>query len=330
MVRRFSSRLLIVLLLGGVLAAMLIELTRPQPPVAVGRPVPGVVTSGGSSVSSPLAPQPTPTPIARTTAPSGTAAPSSTAAPAGTSGPRPAAGVGSGWKQVWADEFSGTSIDRSRWNVRDGEGRDVDLGCNVASRRNAFQGDGVLVIRALRESVRCGSRTRSYSEAYLDTIGKASFTYGCFEMRAKSPTVPNGSTGLWPAFWLRPDDGGKGEIDVVELPGGAAYHGAATQAIFYDYSPIKQDNRHTVRTGHPADGFHTYTTEWAPGELRWYIDGVRVYQRDRRTTPWFDEAFSRPFNLRLNLQVGGWLGDPDSSTVFPADFVVDYIRVWQR
>ena len=57
---------------------------------------------------------------------------------------------------------------------------------------------------------------------------------------------------------------------------------------------------------------------------------AQVYRRDRSTTPWFDEAFSRPFHLRLNFQVGGWLGNPNAGTTFPAEFQVDYVRVWQR
>lgn len=40
--------------------------------------------------------------------------------------------------------------------------------------------------------------------------------------------------------------------------------------------------------------------------------------------------FSKPYNIRLNFQTGGWLGNPDASTQFPADFVVDYVRVYQR
>jgi beta-glucanase (GH16 family) len=81
--------------------------------------------------------------------------------------------------------------------------------------------------------------------------------------------------------------------------------------------------------GYPGDGLHTYATEWAPGVLRWYIDGHLVWARDRATTPWFDAAFSRPYHLRLNFQVGGWLGTPTAATRFPADFRVDYVRVYQ-
>lgn len=250
------------------------------------------------------------------------------AMPPPTAGPSGASG---GWRLVWGDDFTDDTLDRSRWNLRNNEARDVDLGCNVNSPRNTFVGGGTLTLRALREDVTCGSQARRYTQSYLDTIGTASFTYGRFEIRAKSPNGPEDSAGLWPAFWLRPDDSGNGEIDVTELPGGAGWYARSTAGIFWDYTPVKQDIRLALPGGgYPGDGFHTYTTDWDANALRWYIDGKLVWTRDRSTTPWYDQAFTKPYNIRLNFQVGGWLGAPDARTRFPADFVVDYVRVYQR
>ncbi|AGL19977.1 glycoside hydrolase family protein [Actinoplanes sp. N902-109] len=244
---------------------------------------------------------------------------------------RPAARPAGGWRLVWGDEFDGTALDRSRWNLRDGEHRDVDLGCNVADPRNTFVGGGILTLRARRGTTTCGSQTREFSQSYLDTMGKGSWTYGRFEIRARAPGTAGASTGLWPAFWLRPDDGGNGEIDVTELPGGPGWSDKATAAIFWDYTPVKQDVRVALPGGGvPGDGWHTYVTEWTRRQLRWYIDGKLVWTRDPQTTPWFDRAFHKPYNLRLNFQVGGWLGAPGPATTFPADFLVDYVRVYQR
>jgi beta-glucanase (GH16 family) len=240
-----------------------------------------------------------------------------------------------GWNLVWRDEFDTTSLDRTKWVARDTK-VDYDLACITSRGQNVFVGGGVLTLRAQRERYACGGETRSYTTSYLDTRGLASFAYGRFETRAKSPNGPTNSRGLWPAFWMRPDDGGNGEIDVVELPGGSQYYKAATAAIFRDYTPTKQDFRSVFATGFPGDGFHTYTTEWEPGVIRWYIDGREIWRRDRTTTSWLeatfgkDASYNRKFNLRLNFQVGGWLGAPDAATAFPADFVVDYVRVWQR
>jgi beta-glucanase (GH16 family) len=266
----------------------------------------------------------------RSATPSPPSAGPSAAGPSATATPTPAVSAVPGWRLVWSDEFTGASLDTTRWNARDASWVDYDRACITSRPQNVFVAAGVLTLRAAKEAYTCGSQRREYTDAYLDTIGTASFTYGRFEVRAKSPTGPTNSKGLWPAFWLRPDDGGHGELDVVELPGGSQYYKAATQAIFYDYTPVKQDHRYTFPAGSPSDGFHTYTTEWESGVIRWYIDGVGVWQRDRSTTTWLDEALGRRFHLRLNFQVGGWLGDPDATTVFPADFQVDYVRVWSR
>jgi beta-glucanase (GH16 family) len=295
----------------------------------------GTVTTAPTTVppavppSTEPAPKPSPSGVVGSATATPTATPTGKPSPTGSTS-SPATGAPAGWKLAWADEFDGTKLDTSKWQARDNTMVDYDLACITSDQDNIFVKGGTATLRVRKEQDTCGSETRGYTTAYLTTQGRKSFTYGRFEVRAKSPTGPSDSTGLWPAFWLRPDDGGKGEIDVVELPGGAKYYKAATQAIFYDYTPIKQDHRYPFPSGHPADGFHTYTTEWEPGVLRWYVDGVLVYQRDRSTTPWFDEAFSRPFHLRLNFQVGGWLGNPDAATRFPADFQVDYIRVWNR
>jgi beta-glucanase (GH16 family) len=40
--------------------------------------------------------------------------------------------------------------------------------------------------------------------------------------------------------------------------------------------------------------------------------------------------FDTSFHMLLNLAVGGnWPGSPDGSTVFPAEMLVDYVRVYQ-
>lgn len=296
--------------------------TASKPTVQPTGPSTALPPATSAPATKPTTTKPTATATTTTTKPPATTAPATTA---------PTQAEPQGWKLAWADEFDGDSVDRSKWNLRNGEGRSIDIGCNVSSAKNTFVKGGFLTLRALKESSSCSGQTRQYTQSYLDTMGKHSWKYGRFEIRAKSPNKPESSKGLWPAFWLRPDDGGNGEIDVTELPGGRDWYSKSTAAIFYDYTPVKQDTRIALPGGgHPADGFHTYTTEWDASSIKWYIDGKLVWTRDKSTTSWYDKAFHKPYNLRLNFQVGGWLGNPDSSTAFPADFVVDYVRVYQR
>ncbi|GII80615.1 hypothetical protein Sru01_55970 [Sphaerisporangium rufum] len=285
-----------------------------------------------------------PAPSATTTAspkPSASTSPKPSAStspkPSASTSPKPSASptAPAGWRLVWADEFNGTALDTTKWNTRDSS-LDFDKACITSRAKNIFVSDGSLTIRAHKENYNCAGGTRPYTTGYLDSKGKGSFTYGRFETRAKSPNGPSNSRGLWPAFWMRPDDGGNGEIDVTELPGGASYYKASTAAIFRDYTPTKNDFRYTFPSGYAGDGYHVYTTDWEPGIIRWYVDGKEIWRRTGETTSWLeatfgkDNTYNRKFQLRLNFQVGGWLGDPDATTVFPADFKVDYVRIYQR
>ena len=72
--------------------------------------------------------------------------------------------------------------------------------------------------------------------------------------------------------------------------------------------------------------------QWEPGVIRWYVDGVNTYTRNSSTVSWIAGAvFAKPYNIRLNMQVGGsWAGSPNSATLSPQDYQVDYVRVYKR
>jgi hypothetical protein len=61
------------------------------------------------------------------------------------------------------------------------------------------------------------------------------------------------------------------------------------------------------------------------------VDDKVTYTRNSTQVSWINAAFSRPFHIRLNMQVGGsWAGTPNADTAFPGDFAVDWVRVYQR
>ena len=79
-------------------------------------------------------------------------------------------------------------------------------------------------------------------------------------------------------------------------------------------------------------GFHDFALEWSPDELRWYVDQERFLTVRPDQLP-KDSAwpFQRPFFLLLNLAVGGhYVGAPDSTTRFPQQLLIDYVRVYQQ
>jgi beta-glucanase (GH16 family) len=181
-------------------------------------------------------------------------------------------------------------------------------------------GDGVLVITADHSPDPSLTDGLPFVSGMINTHGTFSQTYGYFEIKAQ---VPSGQ-GLWPAFWLLPQNGDwPPEIDVMEVLGhdpGTYYPGAHWTA---------PDGSHGFETSQIAtgldlsQGFHTYGTLWKPDTISFYLDGDVVHSM---ATP---SGLDEPMYLLAGLMVGGsWGGDPDPSTGFPARFQIDSIRVW--
>jgi beta-glucanase (GH16 family) len=192
----------------------------------------------------------------------------------------------------------------------------------------------LLTITAKEESV----GGLDYTSARMRSLGKCDWTFGHMEMRAKMPI----GQGMWPAFWMLSSDtsiygqwAASGEIDIVE------YLGDDPDEIFgsihYDASFPGNVLSSTsyILPGPPNfnDDFHTFSIEWENGEIRWYVDGVQYASRDNwfSTGGPFPAPFDVDFHVLLNLAVGGNLpGPPDPTTVFPQEYVIDYVRVYQQ
>jgi beta-glucanase (GH16 family) len=243
-----------------------------------------------------------------------------------------------GWTLVWADEFDGPSIDSSKWSheVNGAGGGNNELQYYTARATNSFIENGHLVIQALKETYTGPDGTRNYTSARMRTLNKGDWTYGRFESRMKLPY----GQGLWPAFWMLPTDwvyGGwaaSGEIDIMEIIGSEpdVLHGTI------HYHGEWPDNRSsgaswTLPSGDFSDDFHVFALEWEEGVMRWYVDGIHYSTKtswDSTSAP-YPAPFDQRFHILLNVAVGGnWPGDPDPTTVFPQQMVVDYVRVYAR
>jgi beta-glucanase (GH16 family) len=257
--------------------------------------------------------------------------PAAAEAPPAPAAPDPASPERPGWTLVWHDEFDGDALDPARWGYdQGGLWSNGELQFYTARKENVRVEGGHLVIEARKEEF----GGNDFTSGRINTVGKASFTYGRMEARMQ---VPPG-LGLWPAFWMLGDAiarvgwPGCGEIDVMEAIGKepATVHATVHGASFHGVGGLTRAYR--LPAGALSDAEHLYAVEWEPGEIRWYLDDV-LYQTIRpKDLPvpahW---PFDEPFHLILNLAVGGtWPGDPDDTTPFPAQLRVDYVRVYQR
>lgn len=274
--------------------------------------------------------------------------------------------TGPRWKLVWSDEFDGEAIDKSKWDFDTGNGfynydsnswvpgwGNDELQYYTREPDNAFVREGMLYIRALREShLGCGYTSARLKTRKRDGGPLFSKKYGKFEFRAKLPV----GKGVWPALWMLPQTeryGGwaaSGEIDVMEARGqepnkvlGTIHYGSRWPANAH------AGKDYVLPDGGSIADFHLYTLEWEPGEIRWYVDG-RIYatqsfwwssssaegekeqnpKGESDLNPW-PAPFDQPFYLVMNVAVGGkFLGNPDKTTAFPAEMIVDYVRVYDK
>ncbi|MFD8675650.1 RICIN domain-containing protein [Streptomyces seoulensis] len=237
---------------------------------------------------------------------------------------------------TFSDSFdgpAGSAVDGSKWTLETGDNvNNHERQYYTSGTKNAaLDGQGHLVITAKRENpanYQCWYGSCQYTSARLNTSGKFNAQYGHVEARMK---IPRGQ-GMWPAFWMLgtpvnwPDSG---EIDVMENVGfePSTVHGTIHGPGYSGSGGIGAG--YSLPNGQAfADAFHTYAVDWAPDSITWTVDG-NVYQRrtpaDLGGKTW---VFNKPFFLILNLAVGGyWPGDPDGSTQFPAQLVVDSVSV---
>ena len=246
-----------------------------------------------------------------------------------------------GYSFKWGDDFAGTSLNRSDWNVELHAPGWVnsELQEYVDSDENIQVKDGNLLLKPVEKTNADG--TKSYTSGRINTQGKHDFKYGYFECRAK---VPAGK-GYLPAFWMMPADENLygqwpkcGEIDIMEVMGQETNKAYGT--IHYGEPHDQSQGTYTVsEKNNFADNYHTYACEWEPGKIIWYIDGVKFHEE----SDWFSAKsgqgevtypapFDQPFYMILNLAVGGsWVGYPDETTTYDdQQFAIDYVKVYQK
>jgi beta-glucanase (GH16 family) len=249
------------------------------------------------------------------------------------SGKRPP--VEGDWVQTLNENFDGP-LDTSIWEV---------YGENYWDKQSHFSKDNVTVengVVKIRYEKKTGFHNddpkrnqTEWQSGYLHTYDKWAQRYGYFEARMKLPKAP----GLWPAFWMMPDRGNRAEeqwkrqdtkfggmeFDIMEhlTRWGPNRYNIAMHYDGYDkeHKSIGSDK---IYAQPDKDGFITAGLLWTPGSAIFYANGVEVSR-------WENERISNvPGILMFTLPMGGWDNDALDEKKLPDDFIIDYVRVWQR
>jgi beta-glucanase (GH16 family) len=233
--------------------------------------------------------------------------------------------VSRSWTLAFRDEFNDDALDTAKWRPR--YPRPADMAYSNWNNgeaqwykpANISEGGGSLSLTARRERTTSpySGRTFEYTSGLIQSKPSFNFRYGRMAARMK---LPKGS-GFWPAFWTWPsDEVWPPEIDAME------FVGDKPNLIYQTYHGPNGANGSRVSNPDWTADWHTFSVDWQPGRLTWYVDGIE--------TKTIGEAPTRNMYLIANLAVANgmrsWGPPPDASTPFPASLRIDYVRVWKR
>jgi beta-glucanase (GH16 family) len=251
---------------------------------------------------------------------------------------------------VWSDEFANTTgapaqPDPTIWTYDTGNSgfgnNELETycawgsstsPCSMTNPSEYVGTDGYLHIVAQQPS------SGVYTSARLKTQGLFSFQYGRIEFRAQVPEAQ----GFWPANWLLGNNIATvnwpacGEMDVLERVNaattpdwnagsihGTGFTGGTGLGMNYDFP-----------SGQTAAQWHTYGMAWSQGKVMYYVDEIPYVTFTTASLSglpgavWPFDAGQANFII-LNLAIGGsYPGPPDSTTPFPSEMLIDYVRIY--
>ena len=249
------------------------------------------------------------------------------------------------YRLVWSDEFNQNgSPDTSKWRFEQGFVRNNEAQWYQAE--NAVCRDGYLVITGRKEQKanpnyiagsnnwKTNQPAIQYTSASVVMKKAHAFQYGKVEVRAKI----DAQTGLWPAIWTLGVSGewpSNGEVDIMEYYDDkilANYAVAAVKAFtaIWDTATLKVD---ALGGKAWADQFHIWTLEWDEQQMQIFVDNRLLNTIDLNTTINKSDGrnpFRQPHYLLLNLALGGNRGGSLEKTKLPSEYLIDYVRVYQR
>ena len=227
-----------------------------------------------------------------------------------------------GWPLVFSDEFDGSEVDRSKWELPYGKTMDY-----------AKVENGILRIAADYSP----DNTNKLVSTDFRSIPR--FLYGYFESRLKFTTFK----GWWASFWLCSCATANSFLDGCEIDIFEDYYMRNPAHNVLDHNlhirgsgPIKSWNYNSTLPGTYRD-WYTIGCKWTPFEITYYMNGKAIKSSARHSpyeTVTFD-AFRHGTSIKpLSAIVSGVVPssgsrrDNDPSEVFPEYYDVDYVRVY--
>ena len=248
------------------------------------------------------------------------------------------------WTFSWGDDFNGsanTTYNHNLWTneVKENSGNvwgDGTIQSTSDSLSNVYlDGNGNLII-AMTYTANPGSGQTNYTSARLKSLPTTGIgPYGQIDFIAQNPSAVGMGAAIWsmgasnntgtPWPWC-------GELDMMEIQAvtanhnGSTLHGGQTDGqTYYEYGGISSAVN-LMGSATFDNGFHQFTTQWAPYHLQYFLDGVmygEIHQYNIGVTDQW--SANKPYQLILSSGVGGNGGTPNG-TGFPSNLTIQYVH----
>lgn len=232
---------------------------------------------------------------------------------------------GKQYKLTFFDDFDGTSLDKSKWELCP-EWNRGDIGGKWDDSMITLDGNSNLIVSSsLNENgtpISGAVRTRGLFEQ----------ARGYFEIRCKLQQA----AGFWGAFWLMCDTVrlvGNGcvngaEIDVFESF--SVEKGAINFAIHWD--GYREDHKCLSKSIYDTslydDNYHIFSCLITEDGYYFYIDGNELC-RITSETYGYAGSCEVPLYLKISTEFGTWAGEYNAESL-PSGLVVDYVKVYSQ
>lgn len=220
----------------------------------------------------------------------------------------------SGYNLVWSDEFPGNTVDTNKWLVTF-DGNKDNTYTTYSPNAEFWPSTNMAVVNGNLQ-LKVSKVGNIYRTAALTSVQR--WTHGYFEAAIRTP-VSSECAGIGCNFWSDAQNWQFPEIDIFEWSGSEENQ---YRANFHDGN--------SWLTAGPVAGFNPdvgqrVALEWTATKLRWFLNEVlkKEFTIPAGWTP-------VPQQLLIGATVGpfGHLIDP--STVLPATYFVNYVRVYQK
>ena len=226
--------------------------------------------------------------------------------------------TGSDWVLTFSEMFEGKELSFPKWTPHDPWGHERNREGQAYVPEAISVEEGTARIVAQRKVASYDGMQREFTSGMMTTYGSFAQTYGRFEIRCR---VAAGK-GLESKFWLLPVPSGEvPSIDIVDVVGSETRKGLFTNR--WGDEKTERSYSGTAPVPDLSEGFHTVAIDWDEKRITWTVDGKETFQS-------ISGVPHQAMYLAINLAVGGTTAKyPDSTAQFPAEFDIEYVRVYQ-